>query len=101
MIHSAHPETPSPGSSRSMFFLIGVRTKAKAVAQVDRPCTKCARSTVQTAVETHRWLTLFFVPVIPLGGKTRLVHCNLCGPPLKAAGDLDAQLAAKAMAAKA
>ena len=82
-----------------MFFLIGVRTKAKAIAQVDRPCTKCARSTVQTAVETHRWLTLFFVPVIPLSGPTRLVKCNLCGLTLKAVGDLNAQL--KAMAAKA
>jgi zinc-ribbon family len=84
-----------------MFFLIGVRTKAKAIAQVDRPCNKCARSTVQTAVQTRRWLTLFFIPVIPLGGPTRVVRCNLCGLTLKAAGELDAQLAQKAMAAKA
>jgi hypothetical protein len=82
-----------------MFFLIGVRTKAKAIAQVDRPCTKCARSTVQTAVETRKWLTLFFVPVIPLGGASRVVRCNVCGLTLKTAGDLDTQL--KAMAAKA
>jgi hypothetical protein len=54
---------------------------------------------VQTAVETHHWLTLFFVPVIPLGGPTRLVKCNLCGLTLKAVGDLNTQL--KAMAAKA
>ena len=84
-----------------MFFLIGVRTKAKAIAQVDRPCTKCARSTVQTAVQTRRWLTLFFVQVIPLGGPTRAVRCNVCGLTLKTAGELDAQLAQKAMAAKA
>jgi hypothetical protein len=84
-----------------MFFLIGVRTKAKAIAQVDRQCTKCARTTIQTAVETRRWLTLFFIPVIPLGGPTRVVRCNICGLTLKTAGELDAQLAAKAMAAKA
>lgn len=84
-----------------MFFLIGVRTKAKPIAQVERPCTKCARNTVQTAVETRKWLTLFFVPVIPLGGATRFVKCNLCGLTLKAVGDLDAQLAQKASAAKA
>lgn len=84
-----------------MFFLIGVRTKAKAIAQVERPCNKCARSTVQSAVEASRWLTLFFIPVIPLGGKTRLVRCNVCGLTLKAVGDLDAQLAQKALAAKA
>ena len=83
-----------------MFFLIGVRTKAKGIAQVERPCTKCARNTVQTAVEAKKWLTLFFIPVIPLG-TTRFVKCNLCGLTLKAAGALDAQLAQKAMAAKA
>ncbi len=84
-----------------MFFLIGVRTKAMGIAQVERPCTKCARNTVQTAIETKKWLTLFFIPTIPLGGATRLVKCNLCSLTLKAVGDLDAQLAQKAMAAKA
>jgi hypothetical protein len=84
-----------------MFFLIGVRTKAKAIAQVERPCTKCARNTVQTAVETKKWLTLFFIPVVPLGGSTRFVKCNLCGLTLKAVGALDAQLSQKALAAKA
>jgi len=83
-----------------MFFLIGVRTKAKPTAQVERPCTKCARNTVQTAVESKKWLTLFFIPVVPLGGATRFVKCNLCGLTLKAVGDLDAQLAQKALAAK-
>ena len=84
-----------------MFFLIGVRTKAKAIGQLDRTCAKCARVTVQTAVETRKWLTLFFIPVIPLGGATRVVRCNVCGLTLKAAGDLDTQLAAQAIAAKA
>ena len=86
-----------------MFFLIGVKTKSKAIAQVERPCTKCARSTVQTAVEAKKWFTLFFIPLIPLG-TTRYVKCNLCGLTLKAAGALDdqlAQLAQKALPVKA
>ena len=83
-----------------MFFLIGFRTKAKPIAQVERPCTKCARNTVQTAFETKKWFTLFFIPIIPLGS-TRFVKCNLCGLTLKAVGALDAQLSQKAMAAKA
>ena len=83
-----------------MFFLIGVRTKAKPIAQVERPCTKCAKNTVQTAIETQKWFTLFFIPIIPLG-TTRFVKCNLCGLTLKAAGALDAQLSQKTMAAKA
>lgn len=84
-----------------MFFLIGVRTKAKAVGQVQRGCTKCTRPTVHTAVETRRWLTLFFIPVIPLGGNNYVVRCNLCGLTLKASPELKSQLNTQAMAAKA
>jgi hypothetical protein len=84
-----------------MFFLIGVRTKAKAVGQVEGPCSKCARPTVQTAVEVRRWLTLFFIPVIPLGGASHVVRCNLCGLNVKASPELKTQLATKAMAAGA
>jgi hypothetical protein len=84
-----------------MFFLIGVRTKAKALGQIDRTCGKCARATVQTVVETRKWLTLFFIPVIPLGGNNQVVRCNLCGLTVKGTPELQTQLAAKAMAAKA
>jgi hypothetical protein len=83
-----------------MFFLLGTRTKAKAIGQVERPCTKCGKPTVQTAVETKRWFTLFFIPIIPLGG-SQVVRCNLCGLILKASPELQAQLSSKAMAAGA
>ena len=83
-----------------MFFLLGTRTKAKAIGQVERPCTKCGKHTVQTAVETKRWFTLFLIPVIPLGS-SQVVRCNLCGLILKASPELQAQLASKAMAAGA
>jgi zinc ribbon protein len=85
-----------------MFFLIGVRTKAKAIGQLERPCAKCARSIVQTVVETRKWLTLFFIPCIPLGGNNCAVRCNLCGLTVQGSPELKTQLAApKAMAAKA
>ena len=83
-----------------MFFLLGTRTKAKAIGQVERPCTKCAKNTVQTAVETKRWFTVFFIPVIPLGS-SQVVRCNLCGLILKASPELQTQLASRAMAAGA
>jgi zinc ribbon protein len=83
-----------------MFFLLGTRTKAKAIGQVERPCTKCAKNTVHTAVETKRWFTVFFIQVIPLGG-SQVVRCNLCGLTLKASPELQAQLASRAMAAGA
>jgi len=83
-----------------MFFLFGMRTKAKAIGQVERACSKCARPTVFTAVESKRWFTLFFIPVIPLGG-SHVVRCNLCGLTLKASPELAAQLTLKAKAAGA
>jgi hypothetical protein len=83
-----------------MFFLFGARTKAKAIGQVERPCSKCARSTVFTAIESKRWFTFFFIPVIPLGG-SHLVRCNLCGLTLKCSPELTEQLTLKAKAAGA
>lgn len=84
-----------------MFFLIGVRTKAKAIGQIEGSCMKCNRATMQTAVETRRWLTLFFIPVIPLGGPNQVVRRNLCGLTAKASPELKSQLQLRAMAAKA
>jgi hypothetical protein len=83
-----------------MFFLLGVRRKAKAIGQIERQCTKCTRPTVQTAVESQRWFTLFFIPVIPLGSNLA-VRCNLCGLTLKGSPELKTQLAARTAAAGA
>lgn len=84
-----------------MFFLIGVRSKAKAIGQVQHGCTKCARATVHTAVEVRKWLTVFFIPVVPLGGDNYVVRCNLCGLTTKGSSELKSQLKLNAMAAKA
>jgi zinc-ribbon family len=83
-----------------VFFLFGFRTKAKPVAQMEYSCSKCSRSTMFTAIESKRWFTLFFIPVIPLGG-SHLIRCNLCGLTLKCSPELKARLTAKAMAAGA
>ena len=83
-----------------MFFLFGVRRKAKVLGQVERPCSKCSRNTMQSAIESQRWFTLFFIPVIPLGSSCA-IRCNLCGLTLKGSPELKTQLASQAMAAKA
>ena len=83
-----------------MFFLFGMRTKTKALKQIQYPCSKCSRQTVFTALESKRWFTLFFIPVIPLGG-SHLIRCNLCGLTLKCSPELTAQITAKSMAASA
>jgi hypothetical protein len=98
------PFKPQPEDPRwmgdDMLFLFGVRTKAKPIAQIEYPCSKCARSTMYTAMESKRWFTLFFIPVIPLGS-THVVRCNLCGLVLKCSPELKARLTSKAMAAGA
>lgn len=74
-----------------MFLLIGSRWKGTALGQFAYPCTKCAKSVVHTAgVQTGK-LTLFFVPLIPIG-KKYLVICNLCGLKRKPTGNLLAQI---------
>jgi hypothetical protein len=83
-----------------MLFLFGVRTKMKPINQIQYSCQKCARITMFTAMESKRWFTMFFVPVIPLGSK-HLIRCNLCGLTLKCSPELTAQITAKAMAAGA
>jgi zinc-ribbon family len=83
-----------------MFFLFGMRTKAKSIGQVERSCSKCARPTMHNAVESQRWFTLFFIPVIPLGSNY-VVHCGVCGLTTKGSPELKHQVSTRAMAAKA
>jgi len=83
-----------------MFFLFGMRTKAKSIGQVERPCSKCARLTMQNAVASQRWFTLFFIPVIPLGSNC-VLRCGVCGLATKGSPELQQQLSTAAMAAKA
>jgi hypothetical protein len=52
------------------------------------------------AIESRRWFTFFFIPVIPLGGN-QVVRCGVCGLTSKASPELKDQLATRAMAAKA
>jgi hypothetical protein len=83
-----------------MFFLFGARRTAKLIGQTERHCSKCTRPTVHSAIESRRWFTLFFVPVIPLGS-SYAIRCNLCGLTLKGSPELKAQLSAKAATATA
>ena len=83
-----------------MFFLFGVRRKEKAIGQVERSCSKCARPTVHMALELKSWFTLFFIPVIPFGTNYQ-TRCNFCGTRYKTTDELKTKLSGLAMAAKA
>lgn len=83
-----------------MFFLVGMRTKAKGIAQQERPCGKCVRPTMHAIVETKKYFTFFFIPIIPLGGNL-FARCGVCGLTTKCPPEMKDQIAIKAMAAKA
>ena len=55
---------------------------------------------MHTIVESKKWFTLFFIPVIPLGGNT-FVRCNVCGLTKKSSPELENQVKSMTMAAKA
>src|SRR5258705_12551032 len=84
----------------TMFFLFGMRTKAKAIGQIERPCSKCARPTMHVAIESRRWFTLFFIPLIPLR-RNYVVRCGVFGFAPKASSDLKDQFATNAIATHA
>lgn len=83
-----------------MFFLFGVRSKAKGIGQVENLCTKCNRPTMHAIVESKKFFTLFFIPVIPLGANA-FAKCGICGLARKCSTELKDQVQPKAMAAKA
>ena len=88
------------GMEHNMFFLFGMRTKAKGIAQVESVCTKCNRATMHAVVETKKFFTLFFIPVIPLGGN-HFAKCGVCGLMKKCSPELKDQVQSRVMAAKA
>jgi len=69
----------------------GFRWKTLSLGQIAYICSQCSRSTVHTAIVERGRLTIFFIPLIPIGSRYRIV-CNLCGLRLRAAGDLEEQL---------
>jgi len=83
-----------------MFFLFGLRRKANVIGQFERTCSKCGRQTVHSAIESQRWFTLFFIPVIPFGNSYS-TRCNLCGLVLKGTPESKDQASVKALAARA
>lgn len=75
-----------------MFFIAGTRRTGKAIGQFAGSCRNCSRSTAHTAVRVSRFITLFFIPLIPIG-QSYLVVCNVCGLKLAAEGELRERLA--------
>ena len=69
-----------------MFFIIGLRfvTWGSTPSGQQMRCPNC--NTVGEFVNKTgmRFVTLFFIPVIPAGGKTHLLECPTCGTRFRA-----------------
>jgi hypothetical protein len=63
----------------SMLILFGSRYLSKELGQHQRVCRDCGHRTFHSYTQRQLWLTLFFIPVIPLGSKSQYAHCHWCG----------------------
>ena len=61
------------------FIIFGLRTKLHDKgAAIAATCPRCHNSVVLHHVHVRRWLSLFFIPMIPLGVAKRLLTCPVC-----------------------
>lgn len=61
-----------------MLIIFGASEKKNNICEVSRYCPVCGRETQHTQEDRSMRVTIYFVPVFPLGTK-RVLRCNLCG----------------------
>jgi hypothetical protein len=62
-----------------MLLIFGMRNRAhQHGACVAASCPRCHNEVVLTYLVVTRWFTLFFVPLIPIGGRHRMLVCPIC-----------------------
>jgi hypothetical protein len=81
-----------------VFIIFGFRTFLRNLAVVTAVCPHCNNPAAHRIVKRTRMLTLFFIPLIPVGIKTFSV-CAFCGTTTKL--DKESRDAALAAAAQA
>jgi len=59
-------------------IIYGSRSRNRVMGQMQNACPQCKKEGFQTVVRSHRWFTLYFIPLFPFSKKT-IMHCNLCG----------------------
>jgi zinc-ribbon family len=61
-----------------MFLIFGIKRMVRRLGTVFAMCGHCHSPAAQVIVRRSTWLSLFFIPVIPLGSKY-ISTCTLCG----------------------
>jgi len=62
-----------------VFFIAGLTTRVKAVDVGSFQCPHEQAARRYQHLRQRRWLTLFFVPVLPIGQAREWVQCEGCG----------------------
>lgn len=62
-----------------MFFIAGLTSRVKTVDAGEFFCPNEQGNRHYQHLEQRRWFTLFFIPLIPLGGRGAWVRCDGCG----------------------
>lgn len=57
----------------------GIVTSSRHCGQALRSCPMCGKEAFHSLESRNEWLTLFFLPVVPLGWGRSMTRCNLCG----------------------
>jgi transcription elongation factor Elf1 len=70
--------TPMPRKADVMFLIFGIKRMARRLATVFALCPQCGSPAAQVVVRRTTWISLFFIPVVPLGTKYAST-CTLCG----------------------
>lgn len=61
-----------------MFFIIGTRPRIQELRTLTMVCWKCSQAAAHRLTQVKNHITLFFIPLIPIGTK-RTLQCLLCG----------------------
>lgn len=61
-----------------MLIIFGLRTTRRLLGVVTIACRGCGNPAAHRLEQQRRVLTLFFVPLIPLGRRTTLITCTFC-----------------------
>lgn len=61
-----------------MLIIFGLRTGVRLLGIVTVACRRCGNPAAHRLEERRRTITLFFIPVIPLGRRT-VITCTYCG----------------------
>ena len=62
-----------------MFVIFGYRTRIAILATLSYICETCGVAAAHRVVRRRRWLTVFLIPVIPLGPARYTDTCINCG----------------------